>query len=60
MPGGLGSATCGGRNRPDPALAIAVAAGLLVTTAVWPMQRRFDAMMRTRLPDAGQGGVAED
>jgi hypothetical protein len=51
---------CGGRNRPDPALAIAVAAGLLVTTAVWPMQRRFDAMMRTRLPDAGQGGLAED
>jgi hypothetical protein len=40
-------------------LAIAVAAGLLVTAAVWPMQRRFDAMMRTRLPGAGQGGVAE-
>jgi hypothetical protein len=41
-------------------LAIAVAVGLLVTAAVWPMQRRYDAMMRTRLPGAGQGGVAED
>jgi hypothetical protein len=33
---------------------------LLVTATLWPMQRRFDEMMRTRLPDAGQGGLAED
>jgi Family of unknown function (DUF695) len=38
-------------------LAIAGAAGLAVTAALWPMQRRYDVMMRTRRLGAGQGGA---
>jgi hypothetical protein len=39
-------------------LAIAVAAGLLLTAALWPAQRRFTAMMRSRRPAAGHDGPA--
>ncbi|HEY6274961.1 MAG TPA: hypothetical protein VIX86_01395, partial [Streptosporangiaceae bacterium] len=40
----------------EVSLAIAVAAGLLVTAALWPAQRRFTAMMRSRLPAASDDG----
>ena len=43
---------------PEVSLAIAVAAGLLVMAALWPAQRRFTAMMRSRVPSASDDGPA--
>ena len=34
----------------------AAAAGLLLTAAVWPAQRRFTALMRSRQPPTGHTG----
>jgi hypothetical protein len=42
---------------PVASLAVAAAAGLLVTAAVWPAQRRYSAMMRSRRPPAGHTGT---
>jgi hypothetical protein len=41
---------------PVVSLAVAAAAGLLLTAAVWPAQRRFTALMRSRQPPAGHTG----
>jgi hypothetical protein len=42
---------------PVVSLAVAAAAGLLLTAAVWPAQRRFTAMMRSRQPPTGHTGT---
>lgn len=42
---------------PVISLAVAAAAGLLLTAAVWPAQRRFTALMRSRQPPAGHTGA---
>ena len=41
---------------PVVSLAIAAAAGVLLTAAVWPAQRRYTALMRSRQPPAGPAG----
>jgi hypothetical protein len=41
---------------PEVSLAIAAAAGVLLTAAVWPAQRRYTALMRSRQPPAGHAG----
>ena len=41
---------------PVVSLAIAAAAGVLLTAAVWPAQRRYTALMRSRQPPAGHAG----